>query len=98
MGTQVIEVDIYTHFLEAFTPGNIFNRARSIEVRIQAIESKEGLYSVLIKAYPFVKRENKDQISVSSVGSSRVANRFINHLISTTDGADKQTQKEKEPA
>ena len=98
MGTQVIEVDNYTHFLEAFTPGTILNRARSIEVRVQAIEGKEGIYSVLVKASPYVKRENKDQISVSSVGSSKVVNRFINHLISTTDGADKKTQKEMEPA
>ena len=98
MGAQVIEVNFDAQLIDAFIPGTLFSRARSIVVRIQALEGKEGLYSVLGKASPFVKRENKDQISVSSEASSQVINRFINQLLSTTGSTKKKTKKEIEPA
>ncbi len=94
MGTQVIEADFYAQRLEAFTPGSFFSPARCIEIQIQAMEGKEGLYSVLLRAAPFVHRENKEETSVSSIQSSRVINRFINQLISTTEVSDKKPQKE----
>lgn len=100
MVTQVIEVNFNAQLLEAFTPGTIFSRARSIVVRIQALEDKEELYSVLVKASPFIHHNNKDQVSVSSEESSQIINRFINLLISVgaTGSTDKNTKKETEPA
>ncbi len=93
MVTQVIEVDYHTQFLDAFIPGTLFSRARSIVVRIQALEDKEELYSVLVKASPFIHPNDKDQVSVSSEESSQIINRFINLLISVgaTGSTDKQT-------
>ncbi len=98
MGTQVIEINIYAHLLEAFFPGTIFSRARRIEIQIEAVEGKDRLYSIQVKVSPYAHHKKKGQVSVSSEESSKVINRFINHLISTTAGADKKTQKEIEPA
>lgn len=100
MVTQVIEVDYNAQFLDAFIPGTLFSRARSIVVRIQAIEGKEGLYEVLVEASSFTYQNDKHRVSVSSEESSQIFNRFINLLISVgaTGSTDKNTKKETEPA
>jgi hypothetical protein len=100
MVTQVIEVNYNAQLLDAFIPGTLFSRARSIVVRIQALEDKEELYSVLVEASPFIHHNDKVHVSVSSEESSQIINRFINLLISVgaTGSTDKNTNKETEPA
>jgi hypothetical protein len=98
MVTQVIEVNLNARLIDAFIPGTFFHRARSIVVRIQAIEGKEGIYEVLVEASSFTHQNDKHRVSVPSEESSRIINQFINLLISVsaTGGTDKNKNKKKE--
>jgi hypothetical protein len=100
MVTQVIEVNLNARLIDAFIPGTLFSRAKSIVVRIQAIEGKEGIYEVLVEASSFTHQNDKHRVSVPSEESSHIINQFINLLISVsaTGGTDKNTKKETEPA